>query len=487
MTTPATDRIPLPGAQPPAEPAPPSQKTVNVTIAVLAFSAFVMILNETVLSIAMPPLMRDFAVGETTVQWLTTGFLLTMAVVIPTTGYLLQRYTVRRLFIVALSLFLLGTTLAILAPSFGVMLAARVLQAGGTAIIMPLLMTTTLTLVAPQRRGAVMGLNSIVISVGPAIGPTVSGAIIDLLSWRWVFGLMVPIALVVLLIGLRFMPALGGGGRARLDIPSVFLSLFGFGGLVTAVSTLTDLSRGSFIAPISLVIGIIGVVLFVFRQRRLQADGGRALLDLSAFQVRNFRLAVIVIMVAKGALLGTVVVIPILAQTGLGLSVLATGMLLLPGGIVQGVLAPFVGRLYDRFGPKPLVVPGAILLSGAQWWLSTIQADTPVWTITAMHVTFSIGMALIQTPMMTHALGSLPRHQVGHGSAIFNTLQQLGGAAGTAALVGALAIGASLSGIADGGAQIAGAHLAFVVGGILTLVAVFCAPMLSREDAPADR
>lgn len=450
----------------------------------LAVSAFVMILNETVLSVAMPQLMSEFGIGETTVQWLTTGFLLTMAVVIPTTGYLLQRYSVRRLFFVAIGLFLVGSTLAIVAPSFGVMLTARVLQAGSTAIIMPLLMTTTLTLVAPQRRGSVMGLNSIVISVAPAIGPTLSGAIIEALSWRWVFGLMVPIALAVLLIGMRFMPVLGGGGRAKLDVPSVFLSLFGFGGLVAAVSTVADVANGSLLAPVSLVIGVIGVVLFVIRQRRLHASGGSALLDLTVFRVRNFRIAVIVIMVSMGTLLGTVVVIPIVAQTGLGLSVLATGMLMLPGGVVQGVLSPFVGRLYDRFGPRPLVIPGAILLSAAQWWLSTLHADTPIGMIVAMHVTFSVGMALIQTPMMTHALGSLPRHQVGHGSAIFNTLQQLGGAAGTAALMGALALGAAWSGLVDGGAQIAGGRLAFIVGGVITLIAVICAPMLRREHTP---
>lgn len=493
MTPPQTDRIrrpahdtvPAADTAPAAAPAksapePPAPRTVTAVIAVLALSAFVMILNETVLSVALPPLMTEFGVPATTVQWLTTGFLLTMAVVIPTTGFLLQRFSVRRLFIVALVFFILGTALAAVAPTFAVMLAARVLQAGGTAIVMPLLMTTTLTLVAPQRRGAVMGLNSVVISVAPAIGPALSGLVIESLSWRWVFGLMLPVILVTLLIGLRFMPRLGGGTLVPLDLLSVLLSLLGFGGLVTAISTTADLANGSLLPPIALVVSVISLVLFVARQRRLQADGDRALLDLRLFRERNFTLSVVLIMVAMGTMLGTVVVLPIYAQTGLGLSVLATGLILLPGGVIQGLLSPFVGQLYDRVGPRPLVIPGAVLLCGAQWWLSTLSAGTSVPEMIGMHVVFSIGMALVLTPMMTHALSALPRSLYGHGSAILNTLQQLAGAAGTAALIGAMALGASLSGLDGAAAQIPGARLAFVVGGGITLIGVVCAPFLSR-------
>lgn len=475
MTSPHTDSTPQAN-----DAAQPSTKTITAVIAVLALSAFVMILNETVLSVALPPLMAEFGVAATTVQWLTTGFLLTMAVVIPTTGFLLSRYTVRTLFIAALVLFLIGTALAAVAPSFGVMLAARVVQAGGTAIVMPLLMTTTLTLVPPQHRGTVMGLNSIVISVGPAIGPTLSGVVIEALSWRWVFGLMVPVAVIALVIGLFFMPKLGGGRRAPLDIPSVLLSLLGFGGVVTAISTGAELANGSLLPPIALAVGVAALLVFTARQRKLQADGDRALLDLRPFKERNFSLSVTILMVSFGVMLGTVVVLPIYAQSGLGLSVLATGLILLPGGITQGLLSPVVGRLYDMLGPKPLVIPGVLALCAAQWWLSTINEATTSGQLIAMHVTFSVGMALVQTPMMTHAMSSLPITLYGHGSAILNTLQQLAGAAGTAALIGALALGASWSGLGDAASQVAGAKLAFAVGGSLTVIAVACAPFLTK-------
>lgn len=473
----------------PEAPDAPSTRTITAVIAVLAISAFVMILNETVLSVALPPLMTEFGVGATTIQWLTTGFLLTMAVVIPTTGYLLSRFSIRTLFIVAILLFLLGTALAAIAPTFGVMLCARVIQAGGTAIVMPLLMTTTLTLVPPQHRGTVMGLNSIVISVGPAIGPTLSGIVIEALSWRWVFGLMVPVAIIALVVGLFLMPRLGGGKRVPLDIPSVALSLFGFGGVITAVSSASELAHGSLVPPVALTVGVVSLVVFTHRQKSLQVRGKSPLLDLRPFKERNFTLSVTVLTVAFGVMLGTVVVLPIYAQSGLGLTVLATGLIMLPGGITQGLLSPVVGRLYDIVGPKPLVIPGVLVLCGAQWWLSTISPDTTSAQLVAMHVTFSVGMALVQTPMMTHAMSSLPLPMYGHGSAILNTLQQLAGAAGTAALVGALALGANLSGLADPEAQVAGAQLAFAVGGSITVVAVACAPFITKHTrkAPAVR
>lgn len=479
VTSPQTGSIPVP---PPAgdQPEEPSTRTITAVIAILAISAFVMILNETVLSVALPPLMAEFGVGATTIQWLTTGFLLTMAVVIPTTGYMLSRFSVRTLFIAALVLFLIGTAIAAIAPNFGVMLAARVIQAGGTAIIMPLLMTTTLTLVRPQYRGTVMGLNSIVISVGPAIGPTLSGVVIEALSWRWVFGLMVPVAMIALVIGLFLMPKLGGGTRVRLDLPSVALSVLGFGGVITAVSSASELAHGSLVPPAALAIGVVSLVIFTLRQKKLQAAGDAALLDLRPFKERNFSLSVTILTIAFGVMLGSVVVLPIYAQSGLGLTVLATGLIMLPGGITQGVLSPVVGRLYDLLGPKLLVIPGVLILCGAQWWLSTISADTTTGQLIAMHVTFSVGMALVQTPMMTHAMSSLPLPLYGHGSAILNTLQQLAGAAGTAALIGALAIGAAWAGTGDAAAQVAGAKLAFAVGGAIMVVAVVCAPFLTK-------
>ncbi|MBM6622004.1 multidrug efflux MFS transporter [Micrococcaceae bacterium RIT802] len=464
-------------------------KGVTATITALVLSAMIMILNETVLSVALPNLMVEFDVTATTAQWLTTGFLLTMAVVIPTTGFLLQRFTTRRLFVWALLLFIAGTVLAAVAPSFAVLLAARVIQASGTAIILPVLMTTTLTMVPVAYRGTVMGLNAIVISVAPAIGPTLSGLILNSLSWRWVFGLMIPVAAIVFLVGVIAIRTTGETRKAPLDAVSVVLSAVAFGGIVYALSSIGELIHGAWIPLITLVVGAATLAVFIARQRTLQKTGS-VLLDLRPFAVHNFRISVAMLMLLMGTLLGTVMVIPIFLQNGRGISVLTIGLLLLPGGLVQGIISPVIGRLYDKIGPRPLVIPGAFILAAGQWWLSTVTTGTPLGLVIAMHVVFCIGFGMLMTPLMTTALGALPRELYGHGSAIMNTLQQLGGAAGTAVLIAAMTIGtttAAASGVAAEASVVAGTEKAFFVGGILGLATILCSFFVRRlpDEAPA--
>lgn len=464
-------------------------KRIAAVITALVLSALIMILNETVLTVALPNLMADLAIVATTAQWLTTGFMLTMAVVIPTTGFMLQRFTTRRLFVWALLLFILGTALAAAAPSFAVLLAGRIVQAGGTAIILPLLMTTTLTSVPIRHRGTVMGLNSVVISVAPAVGPTLSGAIVDSLSWRWVFGLMVPVDLIVFLFGVFAIKTGGETRKAPLDVPSVVLSAVAFGGIVYALSSIADLLDGAWSPVVALLAGATALVLFVSRQRALRKTGSD-LLDLRPFKVHNFRVSVVIVMIAMATMLGTVMVMPIFMQNGMGLDTLTIGLALLPGGLIQGVISPIVGRVYDQVGPRPIVIPGAILLSGGQWLLGSIHADSPIGLIIAFHTLFCVGMAMLMTPLMTVALGSLPRGHYGHGSAIMNTLQQLAGAAGTAILIAAMTIGtnmAAASGIAGNVALVDGVRAAFTVGGVLGLVAVVCAPGVRRMQDSTDQ
>lgn len=441
-------------------------------LAVLVVSAMVMILNETILSVALPAIMADFGVGPAVVQWLTTGFMLTMAVVIPTTGFLLQRFTTRQIFLSAILFFLVGTVLGALAGSFAVLLTARVVQAIGTALIMPLLMTVTLTVVAPEKRGLMMGVNSVVISVAPAIGPTLSGIILNAATWHWLFWAMVPVAAACLIAGVFLLGNVSEPRAVPFDVASVILSALAFGGIVYGLSTVGSLIDATSLLPAwSFAGGAVFLALFIHRQIQL-GRRGRALLDLSPFTVRTFSLAVLVVMMAMGMMLGTVMVLPIYLQTSLGVTALATGLLLLPGGLIQGIASPIIGRLYDSVGPRPLAVPGAILMSAAMWWQFAVYSpETSVWTVVAANVTFGIGMALVMTPLMTVSLASLPRELYGHGSAIMNTLQQLGGAMGTAVLIAALTIGASIDApLAD--AQAHGASTAFLAGGVLSLIAL---------------
>jgi DHA2 family lincomycin resistance protein-like MFS transporter len=446
----------------------------KLVIGLLLVSAFVVILNETIMGVALPSLTRDLDITVTAGQWLTTGFMLTMAVVIPITGFLLQRFNTRPVFITAMSLFSLGTAISAIAPGFGVLLLGRVVQASGTAIMMPLLMTTVLTLVPPATRGRTMGNISIVISVAPAIGPTISGVILSVLEWRFMFILVLPIALVALALGAARVKNVTTPKKVPLDVTSVILSAFAFGGIVFGLSSIGEGAEAAVPAWVPLAVGVVALVAFVLRQRSLQRRD-RALLDLRTFSSRTFTISASVLGVGMIALFGTLIVLPIYLQNVHGLDPLATGLLLLPGGLVQGLLSPVVGRLFDKYGPTVLLVPGTTLVSAVLWFMSTVSESTPIPMVLAAHVALSIGLAFMFTPLFTSGLGSLPSNLYSHGSAIVGTVQQLAGAAGTAVFVTVMTLAATAAASQSGAgaaATGAGVRAAFLVGAIISVFAV---------------
>ncbi|WP_282946744.1 MDR family MFS transporter [Cellulomonas endometrii] len=467
----------------------PRDRTV---IGLLLVAGFVVILNETAMGVALPVLMAELGVSAATGQWLTTGFMLTMAVVIPATGWVMDRFRTRQIFVAAMSLFTAGTTIAALAPGFGVLLVGRVVQASGTAVMIPLLMTTVLTLVPPAIRGRTMGTISIVISVAPAVGPTISGLVLSQLSWRWIFLVMLPFALVALGLGVWKVRDVTTPRDARLDVLSLAMSAVGFGALIYGLSSIGESAGGHTpVAPwIPIVVGLLALAAFTQRQLRLQRTTG-ALLDLRVFADRSYTVSTVVLVISFMAMFGALIVLPIFLQDVLGRGTLQTGLLLLPGGVVMGALSPLVGRLFDRFGPRPLVTPGAVALSAALWLLSTFGPGTPAGLVVAVHTLLSVGLAFMITPLFTSALGSLRKELYGHGSAIINTVQQLAGAAGTALFITVLSttIAARLGEGADPVAATAdGVQGAFMWGGVVSLVAV-AASLLVRRPAtvPGER
>lgn len=461
-----------------------------MVLAVLVFSAFVMILNETTLSVALPAIMVDYDITAATAQWLLTGFMLTMAVVLPTTGWMLDRFTTRSVFLFAIVAFLTGTVVAAFAPSFVVLLAARVAQALGTAVIMPLLMTVAMTLVPARRRGTVMGLISVVIAVGPALGPTVAGLVLSVTTWHGIFWVMVPLVVLAGVVGGLKLTNVGQRRETRFDLVSVILSVIGFGGLVYGLSSVGALAEGgdaALIALVAIAVGVVGVGLFVWRQLA-RGRRGEALLDLTPLAVRNYTVSLLVLMLMFGSMLGVFNTLPLYLQGSLLVTALVTGLVLLPGGVLEGVLSPFAGRLYDRFGPRPLIVPGMVIVTGTSFWMATVDEHTTVALVVAMHVSFSVGLAMLFTPLMTTALGSLPIRLYSHGSAILNTLQQLAGAAGTAVM---LTIFSSVSAVAVVGgtpeptALAGGTQAAIVTAAFVAAVALVLSLFITRVPIEA--
>ena len=458
----------------------------RLVIALLLGSTFVVFLNETMMSVAIPHLMEDLGILPNIAQWLTTAFLLTMAIVIPITGFLLQRMNTRPVFMLAMSVFSLGTLICAASPGIELLIVGRVVQAVGTAIMMPLLMTTVMTLVPPESRGKTMGNISIVISVAPAIGPTIGGFILAYLEWRWMFILMLPISLAALALGSSRMQNVTTPRYAPLDIISVLLSAIGFGGLVYGLSSLGEgeAEGAAFPLWLPLVIGLVGMAIFVWRQIVLSRQD-KALLDLRTFLSRNYTVSVLTMAIAMMALFGTVILLPIYTQNVLGLDTLQTGLLLLPGGLLMGLLAPSVGRLYDRIGPTRLLVPGTALVSIVLWALTRVDQHTSVWAILVGHIIISIGLALVFTPLFTAALGSVRKEMYSHGSAILGSVQQVAGAAGIALFVALMTIRTQAlagEGLEPVSALAGGIQLAFLVGAVISLFAILTAFFVRKPE-----
>jgi DHA2 family lincomycin resistance protein-like MFS transporter len=460
----------------------------RLVINLLLVATFVVILNETFMAVAIPRLMRDLNVTAGAVQWLTTAFLLTVSVVIPVTGFLLQRMNTRPIFVLAMSLFTLGTLTATLASNLELLILARIIQASGTAIMMPLLMTTVMTLAPPETRGKTMGFISTVISAAPAIGPTISGVILNYLSWRWMFLLVLPISLGALALGARRIQNVTTPNRAPLDGVSVILSGFAFGGLVYGLSNIgVRATPGTLPTGIWIAVGAVFLAVFILRQISLQRRG-YPLLDLRTFKSRNFTVSVLLMAIMMMALFGTIILLPIYLQNVLGLSTLQTGLLLLPGGLLMGLLGPYVGRLYDKAGPIKLLVPGVVVVSAVLWAMTLLGPTTWAGYILTGHVVISVGFAFLFTPLFTVSLSSVKPSLYSHGSAVIGTVQQVAGAAGVAlfvALMSARATTLSARGLSPVDALSGGVRGGFLCGAVISLFAVACVFFVQKPAAPA--
>lgn len=456
----------------------------KVILGVIMVSTFVVFLNETALGVALPQIMEQLNIQPSTGQWLNTAYMLTMAVIIPTTGFLLQRFSTKPMYIAAMSFFTAGTLVAALSQDFLVLLIGRILQASGTAIMMPLLMTTVMVLVPEHLRGRINGNISLVLSAAPALGPAFSGLVLSVLDWRWLFWIMLPIGVVTLVIGTIRISNSQEPRKIPIDVASVILSAFAFSGLIYGLSSFADAARGvETLSPwIPLGIGVLFFALFLNRQSRLQKTDS-ALLDLRTFRSRAFTEAMGIMGIGMLILFGSGILIPIYMQNVLGVQPLTTGLMMLPGGLAMGLLGPVVGRMYDKHGPQRLLIPGSIAVSVAFWTMTTFGTETSIWFVFASYSLLSIGLAFLFTPLFALSLSSVPPQLYSYASATIGTLQQLAGAAGTALFVTVMTIisaGLRSGGASDVEALAGGMRSAFLIGAIASLGLIAISIILKR-------
>ncbi|TBL74696.1 DHA2 family efflux MFS transporter permease subunit [Paenibacillus thalictri] len=404
-----------------------------MVVIVMILGVFVAILNETLLNVALTKIMNDIGILPSTAQWLSTGYLLVIGVLIPVTAFLIQRYTTRGLFLSAMGLFTVGTFIAAVAPGFATLLAGRVLQAAGTGLLFPLLTNVVFSIVPIEKRGSAMGTIGIVITFAPAIGPTLSGLIVEHYSWRVLFYSVLPIALFVIAFASAKLKNVTETSRPKIDLLSLVLSTIGFGGIVYGFSGASEGSAGWASAEVlgPLIVGAVSLVLFTWRQLVIPEP----LLELKTFQYSIFRLSTVIMMIVMMAMFSAMMLLPIFLQNALGYSPLEAGLVMLPGGIVMGIMSPITGRLFDKFGAKWLAVIGLALIANTLWQFAFISLSTSYAAIMVLNTLLMLGISMLMMPVMTNALNELPPHLYPHGTAIIGTLQQVAGAVGTALLV----------------------------------------------------
>ena len=439
-----------------------------IMLAVLVFGTFVTVLNQTVMAPALPSVMAEMSVDASTAQWLTTGFTLVNAIMIPITAFLTDRFTTKRLFLVSMAIFTAGSALAGWGPSFAVLLLGRLVQAAGAGILMPLVMTVLMWTFPVDKRGTAMGLFGIVIAFGPAIGPTVAGVIIDRYTWHDMFYIITVLSAVVVLIG-AFVLEKGGETNkdVSLDVPSVVLSSFGFGGLLYGLSTIGSYGlRADAIA--GTLVGVVALVFFFRRQLKME----HPMLQVRVLANRKFLIATIIGMLVQGALLAAGILVPIYLQSLMGYSATVSGLVLLPGAIIMGAMGPIAGRLFDKHGPRVLALVGMGVLTLTTFCFAFLGTETGLITLTVLYTVRLFSLSLVNMPITTWGMNALDNELVNHGTSVNNTFRQVAGSLGTAIIVSAstIATNASARVMTPTQASIFGIDVAFALAGVLCLI-----------------
>lgn len=406
----------------------------TLLIVLLLIGVFCTVLNQTILTTAFPTLMKAFNISTATVQWLTTGFMMVNGIMIPVSAYLSNRISTKWLYIVAMVIFEIGTILAWTAPSFAVLLAGRLVQAVGVGVAMPLLQTIMLTIFPANKRGAAMGMAGIVVGVAPALGPSLSGWIIDTYSWRDLFGMIVPIMALVIIGSFFFMKNVIETGHPKLDVWSVILSTLGFGSMLYGFSSVGNDGWTDPVVMSTIAIGVVLVIVFGLRQLHLN----HPFLELRVFKTPEFAISTALSAIVMVAMVGVEMVVPLYLQIIHGMSALDSGLTLLPGALMMAVMSPITGNLFDRYGAKRLAICGMFLLTIGTLPFVMITQTTPVIYIVFLYAVRMFGISMVMMPTTTSGMNALPVSMISHGTAVNNTVRQIASSVGTAILISVL-------------------------------------------------
>lgn len=441
---------------------------------VLLSGAFAAILNQTLLATAIPHIMADLDLEADVAQWLQSVFMLVNGIMIPVTAFLIGKFSTRSLFFTALSLFGFGTLVCGLSPNFTVLMLGRILQASGAGIIMPLMQTILFLIYPREQRGTAMGFFGLVISFAPAIGPTLSGWFVEIYPWRGLFYIILPIVVIDLIVAWFILRNVTEQTNPKLDVFSIILSTFGFGGLLYGFSLAGSSGWLSPMVLISLIVGGVALTMFIRRQLRLE----QPILEFRVFKDPIFTLATIIGMVAFMTMIGGAVILPIFMQNMLGFTAFESGLMMLPGALLMGIMSPVTGKLFDMFGPRWLVIPGLGIVTMTTFMFTVLDTETTFTYLAVVNAVRMLGISMVMMPSTTAGLNQLSNKLVPHGTAMNNTMRQIAGAVGTALFVSVM----TMTMIPDQGAEgmIHGVNMSFILTGIFSLVGFILAFRLRK-------
>lgn len=406
------------------------KKPNYVLIANVMVGAFFAILCNTLMANAIPTIMTTFDVSASSATWLTTGYMLVSGIVIPTSAFFLNKYSIRNLFLWSMSLFTIGTIIGGFAPSFEFLIVARVVQALGGAMLSPLLMNVLFTSFPPEKRGKSMGFVGLILIFAPAIGPTISGLVLKITTWEWLFHMIWPITLLIVIISYFIMKSDKETQPGKLDLLSVLLSAMGFGGVIYGFSVAGNEGWGSAIVLTAIAVGVIGITLLIIRQNFLEVP----MLNFKIFKNVNYTKSILVLITTIFAMYSVMIPIPLFLQNVLGMTPLKSGLIMLPGAILMAILGPINGKMYDKFGIRPLILIGFPLMIISSYVFGHLSLTTTAWVVCLVYGMRMVGVGMVQMPVQTSALNSLKPEEVTHGTAMNSTLGQTVGAL-TASLI----------------------------------------------------
>ncbi|MFB4160463.1 MDR family MFS transporter [Geomicrobium sp. JSM 1781026] len=447
-------------------------------VTVLLIGAFVAILNQTLLTTALPHLMSDLNITENEAQWVTTVFMLVNGIMIPITAFLIEKFSTRRLFLTAMGLFVFGTFVCALSPVFSTLMVGRVIQASGAGIMLPLMQTSFLLLFPIEKRGSAMGMAGLVISFAPAIGPTLSGWLVEDHHWSILFWIILPIGIVNTILAYFFLKNIATIREPKLDIRSIIYSTFGFGGLLLGFSSAGDGDWTSLNVLVPIIVG--AVTLFVFIRRQFRLD--QPILEFRVFQSRTFTFSVLIGIIIFLSMISSATILPIYMQNMNSFSAFESGLILLPGAIMMGILSPIAGRVFDKIGVRYLAIPGLFLIFISSVMFTNLQADTSATYLSVGYAIRMVGTAMAMMPITTAGINDLPRVLIPHGTAMNNTLRQVGSSIGTALFVTIMTTATVSAYASEVESLIYGVNMTFIIASVLAAIGFVLTFQFKNKD-----